>query len=1373
MQTSNFDDSVDFFTSIRSNDLNQVELFIDTSSHYKQLFNEKDESAVGLALRLENFQIYELLVAKGFTLGPREDFESIIDSFSVKCKTKLREIHKRCAKSSSDKHLIVICSNCKLSHTTPDEMKRPYLELISKAFESLNLISWIKPILMVVAEAGSLEMIFDFDRDSIEIMDPTSRREVNGRCYYELGDIYIGARGLLNDDDDSDDRLHVLGVLAHEMTHFAMNLIYENECKPFYGREINKKEEFDRIIALCATKQDIEPYISYVYFYPEKHQAAELIVRVPHLLTLKKSQKLYELKKSFHELFNFFEENTLKDIQRELPFIKTKFKIRDLNQTFGVLSTLQNSQITFSIESTQVSNFNLNAVDKFLEITSNCPQVTMNFIHQHLTKDSTSSWSNIYVKNDMLKNKDVLKSVESTCSSCSKAMLIVDCSDCEEITNIFENLKKSTRTIFISDEPHSLPSQEKIVFKHSWKDLSIDSQESLMKRQIYFQGFQISISELFTKSSKAIEAIPLKSLLSRDLRIAELKPMLIIDYFVERRILPTISKIANSEAREVEYSMNDIVDMAASSNLILLSDEPGMGKTVELIVLAKKLKSKFLSRWLIFLDLKEHVGAFERDGMVSRSFDKRNEIAEYFCDKILKTTNFEKNIFIEIFVDNRVIFVFDGVDEISPSFKQFVVRLIGQINKMTKNIMLISTRPHLARELEATLNHVAFKLKPFSKENRIEFFKKFLKHKPAHEKTKIFKKIYDFSNGLKRSDQDISFRNPLLMRMIAENLDEIELSDSNCYQIYNSFVHCLVDRFMDKGCEAKIFLKSLATTSANIFELHQKHAIESIFQSADNDTKKLINLFFNEDFLITDEETVRIGLMYDDGFGKLHFVHRTFSEFFVSDFLFKKISNFKMRSKEEIKSLIKLFMRIARDSENYYKVIRVFVDKALQTSDMSKHDSKWCSVFEKCIKKYSCTDFFNQLVDDGLLNIIKFISGELTNHKTEIYNLWRGDKNCTKDSVFITSAEFQSLSFIKGLWSFASSRLSGDKLKQLLLVKNDYGKNVFHYAIDNSDLSVIEFLIKTADDVLLENELKAALSNKNKLDQDLMAQALTNYNQEQLQSFLKILNRYLNHNLLRSILHSPSQNDSNLMRIAESLKENVVEVYWNFLADIFDVEAQKSILLHENANKQTALHYALINGIEINQIFIKNLIESNFGVVRMREILLQDEDLPKNVLYNAMRRQQTGSTRWILMQSLFDDEVIKKLLIRRGDEIKNVFEVWKGCKFLEETLKLFLPVIISSFDVDEKREIGLFSAFYCAAENCPIICLNALKTINKHRSYKDFLNELLLEVNEKGEATFCLTLKDNDPQVFEKFCEEVKTVLGVDYAVQTLENQIN
>lgn len=104
----------------------------------------------------ENFEVYQLLPPHGFKFHPDENFDEVMDTNPlVSCETKslrvwLREIHKKYVKESTWKN--------RLSHSTDD----------------VNEISEIEPMLKFVSAAKGLQIFFDFGRDSVEHMDPTS-----------------------------------------------------------------------------------------------------------------------------------------------------------------------------------------------------------------------------------------------------------------------------------------------------------------------------------------------------------------------------------------------------------------------------------------------------------------------------------------------------------------------------------------------------------------------------------------------------------------------------------------------------------------------------------------------------------------------------------------------------------------------------------------------------------------------------------------------------------------------------------------------------------------------------------------------------------------------------------------------------------------------------------------------------------------------------------------------------------------------------------------------------------------------------------------------------------------------------------------------
>lgn len=164
-----------------------------------------------------------------------------------------------------------------LSHDAPDVKDK--MKLVQRAYKALNDDNLIKIILMVVATSKKFKIIFDLKRDSVHVTDPTTSTNVQG-IFYLFGRIYIGARQLLDETTSCE----TLAVMAHELCHFAMKLVYGNKANPYKINDLTTKEEFEKISQICQENEGNEEVIDSVFHhYPERMHHGELIVRVVHL----------------------------------------------------------------------------------------------------------------------------------------------------------------------------------------------------------------------------------------------------------------------------------------------------------------------------------------------------------------------------------------------------------------------------------------------------------------------------------------------------------------------------------------------------------------------------------------------------------------------------------------------------------------------------------------------------------------------------------------------------------------------------------------------------------------------------------------------------------------------------------------------------------------------------------------------------------------------------------------------------------------------------------------------------------------------------------------------------------------------------------
>jgi hypothetical protein len=186
-------------------------------------------------------------------------------------------------------------------------------------------------ILQTVAASKEFQIIFDFNRTSIQHLDPTADQGFRG-MFYTSRQIYIAAGGLFNPSL----LLDVYGTLIHELCHYAMLLVYNNFCKPYYETEEAAIKLYTKIADICQSRKDSEYIMSLVFRYHPDMRHAELIVRVPQLMVLysKNQTQADNCRKIYADLYRFCEQFIAYDMQSQLPNIKstTEEKVQDFKQ---------------------------------------------------------------------------------------------------------------------------------------------------------------------------------------------------------------------------------------------------------------------------------------------------------------------------------------------------------------------------------------------------------------------------------------------------------------------------------------------------------------------------------------------------------------------------------------------------------------------------------------------------------------------------------------------------------------------------------------------------------------------------------------------------------------------------------------------------------------------------------------------------------------------------------------------------------------------------------------------------------------------------------------------------------------------------------
>lgn len=334
-------DYKNFHESVRQGDLEATKAFIEKYPRDKLAFNAEKESAIKIALKSQQFGVYELLIANRFKLGLKENFKKIVDEITenltgndpASARRKLRKIHIKHVKSSILLHVHDLIAMSKLSHDTNDAHRRILNEKIMRAFEEVNEFNQIEPVLKLAATAENLEIIFDFQRASVDHMDPTQHDRTFGTTYSVSASILIGAKRL----NDEIQRFFVYGTLSHELCHFAMMLTYGNNCKPYHADDEENKLKFTVIVIRCKEVQPSGSIIVEVFDYAPDKWHAEMIVRAVHILAACKNDadSSISYQNSYPFLFDYFNNKCLVDIKQKIAEIETKKEETAMEVCFG------------------------------------------------------------------------------------------------------------------------------------------------------------------------------------------------------------------------------------------------------------------------------------------------------------------------------------------------------------------------------------------------------------------------------------------------------------------------------------------------------------------------------------------------------------------------------------------------------------------------------------------------------------------------------------------------------------------------------------------------------------------------------------------------------------------------------------------------------------------------------------------------------------------------------------------------------------------------------------------------------------------------------------------------------------------------------
>ncbi|CAH1734728.1 unnamed protein product [Chironomus riparius] len=423
-----------------------------------------------------------------------------------------------------------------------------------------------------------------------------------------------------------------------------------------------------------------------------------------------------------------------------------------------------------------------------------------------------------------------------------------------------------------------------------------------------------------------------------------------------------------------------ILKSSESKKIFILSSEAGTGKTINFEQFAMRIKRKYPTKWVSYIDLKDYTKLYSENDTVKD--------VEALLFNILDLTSkslFEQSIFHELYNSGSVVLLWNGFDEISPAYNKFILDTFVAIQNSTSNVQFICTRPLYSQQLVEAMKVLPYTLVSFSKDQQEEFLRKFFMsrniedihiHSYINKTLKIVKSL-KAKTSIAKTTED--FNTPLMLEMIADLIsDNADIFESeNLYEIYRKFVKKKIEIWRKKSEFAYKFLGDSVTEyrKFDMLEMYQMFALKSELRSISPFTHltagKLKIMRQKVPKELTSVEISRMGILYINGQNEFKFSHKTFAEFFVAQFFIENIYNAEVVDGEDALVLFHNFEYVTE----YYGLDQLmttnFMISYLQTQDGVASDGfepKIVEIFKKKFKRI----FFN-ILRDKRVDTFKFL----------------------------------------------------------------------------------------------------------------------------------------------------------------------------------------------------------------------------------------------------------------------------------------------------------------------------------------------------------------------------------------------------------------
>jgi len=1139
-----------------------------------------------------------------------------------------------------------------------------------------------------------------------------------------------------------------------------MFLVYNNKLLPYYKNAKNIRDEFDGIVTEMdnwsqsgsnETDDECNKIISSVFtdYRKEKHHL-ELIVRPVHILVefhdKDNNEKSNDLEKKYENLFNFWTNRVLHDLQE---YCKKNLKIVKLNRIYKLLPDILESKIDINcmkIEETLIAS-------KLAIVTTNIPKLLFIDIHNYLQNSlgSLLDSKNFFIEPNKVETQEQWNYIAHICKTAPDLNIFVDCTKGDvsvSLGNIFVN--KNFNFIFgVSNEQQS--AKLKTIFKkvkrmnhteneknYNWNDLTQESQNLLLETRIDFQNnSQVSLMDLLksentTGTQDLSEIIDDQMLyfLTENQKISintKLENELNEEKFIfKTRRFRVKQKDANNKKEDVpKISQEELLLNIKNKQYVLISDQAGNGKSWAMKNFTKILRERNPTSWVTYVDLKQFIDQFEAQ-------KSEPEFSTFMIKYILNLQqNFEEKVFQKFYNNGKVFILFDGFDEIAPNYAQVVSNLAENFQQNGGNQLWIATRDYFEVDLKKKLKlDVAYSLDEMAEEEGIDMIasswvlmdSKESKNEPKSKEDfdKVIKSLPEYKNYQLKALELVkkvtvswnrSIGLPLLFKLIARLKNEKYVERLKKSEIFDKFIRNLYKRWSDdKGTIRKEASVDSQKFELNFYTFHYYHAILSLF----SELAAILYPGYNGSEW-KHEEIIACGILTIKD-GKIYFIHETFREYFVADFITIGLKKLKIGE-----TVLELFVEILTVKK--FGVIRMFlndmIDNVSILTEIQPKVQKYIAQFYKMTSFY---DFFTS----NLKNLVDLVFGVLkTGDYKQVLEILR--KNVSRIAILTKDSKiFQKFQ------EFIFGYLKVNDLKKLII-----RRSVLHGIVESS------LEIEMFEDFVIKMEAKT--------DKEFTREALGKYG----------------YNIFFFLSTSSHINVHKVQKVLEIMEKFLT------VDEIFELmskcDAEGSVL-------KTCVWKGNKENLKILWTAIENYFTTRKIHQKFKELVKKHEKFNENILHCFVHRANRDDsidfykTLWELLLKTFEDrEELKDFVLQKDIEglnfvynfvKKNVDQAifdWT-IKILDETFEKAQLQEILQFKGWNEMILLKYVARSSSSEVIKILCNIVQDLCGTNEKCLEMLNESI----GNGQNIFNGVVFDSSSEVFEFMIQELEKIASRD-----------